>query len=241
MAFSIDPPADGPTNMARDIELLRKAEEGQPGARIYSWDELWVTLGRFQTPEEALKRPVPYVIRPTGGSAVLHGHDLTVAIAIPHAGARRSVRAIYRTLVSPVVEALRQCGLNARLAEDTAHAGTGTRSADCFAFASTNDVVDELTGAKVCGCALRVTNRAALLQASIPYREPIMATERILHGGVALPITPWRYEGFAQALNGSLGRVDSAALEAARPFLDPAEGKLSEAEFGRASSTNPQF
>ena len=193
--------------MGRDLELLRLAEQGSPGARVYSWDGLWVTLGRFQNPDEALVKPVPYVVRPTGGRAVLHGHDVTVAVAIAHdlrQGSDRSVRDVYRTLVRPLAEALRACSLFARLGEETPHSNTGTLSADCFAFSSPNDVVDELTGSKVCGCALRISARAALLQASIPFREPSVPVEDVIAGGKTLPLTPWRAEEFAEAFRVAL-------------------------------------
>ena len=71
--------------MARDAELLERAERGESAARVYSWDGAWVSLGRFQRPEKALLRSeeIDWVMRPTGGKAVLHGHDVTVGIALP--------------------------------------------------------------------------------------------------------------------------------------------------------------
>ncbi len=207
MTFTVDPPADGHVNMARDVELLRLAEGGQAGARVYTWSEIWVTLGRFQTAEEALLQDVPSIVRPTGGRAVLHGHDMTVGIAIPHnlrGGASRSVREVYRTLVRPLALALRQCGLTAHLAEETKHANKGLVSADCFAFSSPNDVVDDVTGSKVCGCALRVTDRAALLQASIPYRESLLPIQEVIQGAVPIDLTPWRHDLLAESLRFAL-------------------------------------
>ncbi|MBX7135916.1 MAG: hypothetical protein K1X67_24875 [Fimbriimonadaceae bacterium] len=55
----------------------------------------------------------------------------------------------------------------------------GKRSADCFAHVAANDVVDERTGVKVCGCALRMTDRAVLLQASIPIGPPMIDPARV--------------------------------------------------------------
>lgn len=71
--------------MNRDATLLADAEVGTLGARVYSWDGPWVSLGRSQSPERDLlpTNPVPHVIRPTGGQAVLHGHDITIGLAIP--------------------------------------------------------------------------------------------------------------------------------------------------------------
>src|SRR5687768_7523544 len=83
-----DPAADGITNMQVDIDLFHAAERGEFSLRFYSWDGPWVTLGRFQDPARDLLDPslVPWVVRPTGGKAVLHGHDLTVTLACSHEG-----------------------------------------------------------------------------------------------------------------------------------------------------------
>lgn len=199
VTFSIDPVADGPTNMDRDRDLLVFAEQGQVGARLYGWKSSWITLGRFQKPEETLVGDTPWVVRPTGGLAVLHGHDLTVAIAIPHdlrSDRGRSVRSVYRQLVKPLVEALRECGLDAELCEDTRLGGPKAPGADCFAFSSPNDVVDRSTGQKVCGCAVRITDRAALLQASIPFQTPLVPASRLIVGGVDTPVAEWRHDSF---------------------------------------------
>lgn len=114
---------------------------------------------------------------------MLHGHDLTVATACPldRLGASsRRVRAAYRAVVAPIVEGLRAAGIPAALGEDTPFGRrTGPKSADCFAHVSANDVVDARTGLKVCGCALRLTEQAVLLQASIPLGPPLVDPRRI--------------------------------------------------------------
>lgn len=167
---------DGPENMARDARLLECQE---PVARVYEWGRPWVSLGRSQVPEMSLRLgcPVPYVMRPTGGKAVLHGHDLTVGMAVPLAIlglGERDVKAVYRAVVPCLVSALNQVGIPAVLAEETPFVRGAGKVADCFAHVSANDVVNPATGQKVCGCALRVTNHAVLVQASIPVRPPIV-------------------------------------------------------------------
>src|SRR5690242_12058496 len=99
--------------MGRDIELLELAEKGQLGCRVYSWDGVWVSLGRFQRPEEALIDPesTKWVTRPTGGRAVLHGHDVTVGLAVPLSilglQGTRSLKAVYRAVTEPLIGAMR--------------------------------------------------------------------------------------------------------------------------------------
>ncbi|MGE3128183.1 MAG: hypothetical protein AB7N10_11860 [Fimbriimonadaceae bacterium] len=185
MSVRLDGPADGRTNMARDASLLSECGDGW-SVRVYGWDGPWVTLGRFQRSEDALLpgAPVQWVSRPTGGKAVLHGHDITVGIA---AGFRslglddgtRQLRAVYRAVVRPLVEALTAAGLPAALAEDCkAERGT-VRVADCFAVTSPNDVVSPVTGLKVCGCALRLYGSAVLLQASVPVGPPLVPPSQV--------------------------------------------------------------
>lgn len=173
-----EPSLDGHTNMALDRENLERAEERGIYARVYTWDGPWVSLGRFQIPERTLRTPINHVIRPTGGKAVLHGHDVTVSIAanLDALGVEgsRKVATVYRAVVGPLVEALNVSGMPSVLAERTGHVRNAGHTADCFAHVSPNDVVDPQTGEKVCGCALRLTERAVLLQASIPLGAPLV-------------------------------------------------------------------
>ena len=187
MRITIEPFKDGATNMMRDAELLTAAEFGESAARVYSWDGAWVSLGRFQNPAKALLDPeaVGWVMRPTGGKAVLHGHDVTVGMAfdlrdigVSESEARR-VSTVYRRAVAPLVEALTNSGLPAVLAEGTEHVRNAGHTADCFAHVSPNDIVDPVLGTKVCGCALRVTQDAVLLQASIPVDEPLIDPAKV--------------------------------------------------------------
>lgn len=194
--------------MSRDLALL---DEGQPTCRLYEWSGFWVTLGRFQQASRDLLDPSghPWVGRPTGGKAVLHGNDWTVALAVPlnHLATPewpmeklgRSVRQVYRRLVAPLIAALRDCGLPAVLAEDSAFVG-GPRVADCFAHVSANDIVDSRTGAKLCGCALKLSPDNVLLQASIPKGPPLVPAREVLQGGEDLETLAWDFEKFPVSL-----------------------------------------
>lgn len=198
--------------MSRDVSLFEAAERGEAGCRIYSWDGAWVSLGRFQRPSEALIDPenTRWVMRPTGGKAVLHGHDLTVGLAVPLAALEedgRSVKGVYMKIIRPIVGAMRECGLPAALAADTAFANRGKRVADCFAHVSPNDVVDERTGLKLCGCALRLSQTAVLVQASIPAGTPLVDPANIFREPAGLPALAWETEGFTGAIAGSLANL----------------------------------
>lgn len=209
MDVALELKLDGPANMSRDAELLALAEQGSPGARVYTWEDAWVTLGMFQNPVTDLLpgAPVRWVMRPTGGRAVLHGHDVTVGLAVPldaMNATSRSVRVVYRALVAPLIAALRACGTPAELGENTRFVGNTPRSADCFAHVSANDIVDERNGIKVCGCALRLTDRAALVQASIPAARPLVDPRSVYRESAPVAWIQLEADTYREALQASL-------------------------------------
>ncbi|MCA9019082.1 MAG: hypothetical protein KDA74_03000 [Planctomycetaceae bacterium] len=210
---------DGHINMSRDEALLSEVSRGGFSARVYGWDEPWVTLGRFQTPERALLAgaPIKSIIRPTGGKAVLHGHDVTLGLAasLESLGVQeRKISAVYRAIIGPIISALQDCGLNCDLAENTRFVASAGKTADCFAHIAPNDVVDVNTGAKVCGCALRVVRDAVLVQASIPAGKPLV-DPALVFSSPALGVGYWRGDRtqFAEALARHLSQIQ---IESAR-------------------------
>jgi lipoyl(octanoyl) transferase len=214
--FRLDPPAGGPENMAEDQRLLALAEDGISSLRLYSWSDPWVTLGQFQTPDRALgpQCPVPWVMRPTGGRGVLHGHDLTLAAGISlgllgfGTEDSRSAIQIYRAVIQPIAAALRACGVPAVLGEEAGHLQQGAGPDDCFAHIAPNDVVNVHSGAKVMGCSLRLTLESVLIQASIPCGPPLVDPSLVFkEPGVPSwtpEVTP---ESLLEALNDEFGRT----------------------------------
>jgi lipoate-protein ligase A len=176
--------SNGIEAMSFDAVMLRDAEQGQCSWRTYTWDSIWVTLGYRQHPETALVRPdlTAYAMRPTGGLAVIHGHDLTFSFAMPLAAITadgRRLREVYQVLTAPLVTALGEAGVPVSRGKAEAK----DRSEDCFSSAGEYDLVTE-SGSKVCGCAMRVTRTAALLQASLPLRPPAVDPRETIVGGV---------------------------------------------------------
>lgn len=198
---------DGFEAMARDVVLLDAAvRNGQTTCRIYRWNGPWVTLGNQQTAERDLLPGclIPSVKRPTGGWAVLHGHDLTIGLAAP-IGERRSVRDIYRWVVDPVIQSLRACGVDAVLGEEVARTPSkGAHLVDCFAQVSANDIVDAAEGLKVCGCALRVTRHAVLLQCSVPVTQPLVDPSTVFANPAQYASARWDSDGLPTALKNAL-------------------------------------
>jgi lipoate-protein ligase A len=198
-ALRIEGPGDGERHMALDSAMLDDATEGTCQARIYRWDGPWVSLGRFQRPEQALdldacaRLGVRWVRRPTGGRGVLHGNDVTVSIACPLAelGVREgSVKEAYRALAPVIVEGLRGAGFRAALGEEAPPIGRSPRANDCFLWTSANDVADAASGSKLAGTALRLVRGAVLLQASIPVGPHLVPPEAVYSDGVGAPAPP---------------------------------------------------
>ncbi len=243
---------DGPFNMAQDAALLERAERGALGWRVYGWDGPWVSLGHYQSPDRDLLDPasIPWVMRPTGGKAVLHGHDVTVGLAAPlrelatwgnlgrEADLNRSLRTVYRLAIRPILEAMRACGVPAVLGEEVKPSGKidktmrergiegienahplpppplspssrhgEGRSADCFAAVSPNDVVDARSGFKVCGCALKLSQSAVLVQASLPAGDPLIDPRRVFARPAPMSAPRWDPERFPQAFEAAMQRV----------------------------------
>jgi lipoate-protein ligase A len=193
--------------MAADLAALEAAGDEVTACRVYQWNEPWVTLGRFQRPErDVVSGFSNWIKRPTGGKAVLHGHDLTVGLAMPLFTDRRSVRGAYQQAVSPLVGALRACGLEAELATVGDASGARERTADCFAASSGCDVV-AADGNKVCGCALLIRGNLVLLQASVPYKAPLVAPGLAITGASERRLKLWRHEDFASALESTLSQA----------------------------------
>ena len=109
--------------MESDTALLAQVADGaRPGLRLYRWGTPALSLGRFQSDDEvdhdACRRlGVEVVRRPTGGKALLHGADLTYAVAIPRPeGADGSVDAVYCRLAGALIAGLARLGVDAAIA-----------------------------------------------------------------------------------------------------------------------------
>ncbi|MBK1835576.1 lipoyl protein ligase domain-containing protein [Roseibacillus ishigakijimensis] len=166
MPLIIDPAADGPTNMARDQELLARLGR-EPVLRIYQWAGDWASYGYFQTEEMAsahfANANLQFVRRPTGGGLVDHRRDLTYTLLLPrsHPLACCSRAESYREIHHLVQKALAACGYPSELlAEEQGD------SPACFVHPVPGDIVD-VEGKKLAGAAQRRTRHGLLHQGSI--------------------------------------------------------------------------
>lgn len=168
---------------------------GSGSFRVYGWEKVAVSLGVSQRAENVVRPGMEHVVdvvhRPTGGRAVLHGHDITVGccvgfdrLGLPRGS--RSLRLAYRQVIEPIISALNHVGVPAALGERSRFAQqSALGGVDCFAHVAGNDVVSLETGQKVCGCALRMGEKSILLQASIPVARPELDPRDVLIDGVA--------------------------------------------------------
>lgn len=161
-----DPPADGPTNMAADEMLADGLPPGGIAMRFYGWSEPTLSLGAFQQFDDRAESPMlaslPVVRRPSGGGAILHGADVTYAIAVcrSHAWGAKAQR-LYDAVHGVAVELLGRMSLDARLVAGDEPAAAVGEPYLCFDRRSPGDVV--VGEHKVLGSAQR-RHRAAVVQ-----------------------------------------------------------------------------
>lgn len=181
-------------NMQRDAEMLCQFRNGHiPSTlRLYQWNKPAITYGYGQRLPERLSQAcailgIPLYKRPTGGKAVLHGHDLTVSFVFNPApkdeNARRisrSPRIAYEQVVPLFIEAFRWVGVPAMRGDAPPPTPADIDDGgDCFATSAITDIVHAETGVKLIGCALRSQEGGTLLQASIPVQMPHVPVEQL--------------------------------------------------------------
>ena len=201
-----DDASDGAVNMATDEALALEAERSRRVlVRCYGWTQTTVSLGGFQPVADARVVPglaaLPVVRRPSGGGAIIHGSDLTYAIAVPKEHPwGRSAQSLYDAVHGAAVEELRAHGVAARL--HAAADGPGDAIAPepylCFDRRSPGDVVvarvarppdtaPELAhgAAKVLGSAQRRLAGVILQHGSLLWRSNTRVDTSCSHPGLA--------------------------------------------------------
>jgi lipoate-protein ligase A len=83
------PARGGSWNMALDEALMESGRRGRITLRVYGWTPPCLSLGRNQIArgrydsDEAARRGIDIVRRPTGGRAVLHDREITYSVTGP--------------------------------------------------------------------------------------------------------------------------------------------------------------
>jgi lipoate-protein ligase A len=225
-----DAASSGPWNMGVDEALLATAAAGgPPSLRLYAWDGPWLSLGYAQrlgkAREESCRRAgVGIVRRTTGGRAVLHGADLSYAVAAPEALLPQSLEASYACIALGLQRALGAIGVAVEGASRPARGGAAV-GFDCFA----EPVQHELCagGLKLVGSAQRRAHGAVLQHGSIRLGpDPAMAASAVgVEAAAATSLLELGCAASPDALREALSNALSAVLEAelVGGTLSPAE------------------
>jgi len=178
--------ADGAENMAADELLAAEAARlGRPLVRFYGWTCPTVSLGGFQAIGEARSidaiSGAALVRRPSGGGAIVHGTDLTYALAVPRDHPlSRGALPLYEAVHRGLADVLADRGLEARLHADGGLARHAGRAAAepffCFSRRAVGDVVATPPGRpasdddpKILGSAQRRLPTAILQHGSLLF------------------------------------------------------------------------
>lgn len=171
----LDPPLDGPANMARDEALLHRVGAGDspPTLRFYRWDRPTISLGYFQAYDDYLVLPPPagtldVVRRQTGGGAILHDLELTYALVVPSdhsliAGASPNI--LYHRVHRAFAAVLRAEGVPVEAGPEDPSTSSHRGPFFCFERHSAYDLL--AAGRKIMGSAQRRTTGAVLQHGSL--------------------------------------------------------------------------
>jgi lipoate-protein ligase A len=156
--------------MGVDEALLASAlRGGPPTLRFYTWEGAWLSLGYGQRSVAAQSAAcarvgVGVVRRSTGGRAVLHGGDLTYALAAPASLLPADLRACYGLVAEALLAGLRALGAEAERVPAEG-LDPGREAFDCFARAAPDELCAQ--GRKLVGSAQRRTRDGILQHGSI--------------------------------------------------------------------------
>lgn len=157
------------------LYLRFQSEPAAPILRLYAWEVPSITIGRFQNYERAKLdmrrdrwREAPMVRRITGGRAVAHDEDLTLAVICSFDDLPQKSAAIHKTyalLKQPIVAALGDVGYAIHNAQSK-HIEIPSVGANCFDWLGAADIAD-ITGRKLAGGAIHRGANVILFQCSI--------------------------------------------------------------------------
>ncbi len=166
----------GAWNMALDTVLLRAVEKdlSPPTLRLYGWDPYCVSLGYFQNPETELDpeelhaRRWDFVLRPTGGRAVLHAGEITYSLIARKDKAPwcASLALSHERISRAWSFALTDFALNVENRQAGERFRAGRAAPPCFASTSRAELSH--AGRKAVGSAQRRTRNAFVQHGSIP-------------------------------------------------------------------------
>lgn len=169
---------DAHINMALDESLLNWHSQGLilPTLRFYGWKEPSLSVGHFQKVEKTIyfpgleKHGCQYVRRLTGGSAVLHDHELTYSIVVSeeHPEIPQTIQEAYYVLSQGVLQGYKNLSIEAKYFIPKQKS---KRTAVCFERPTFYELV--VDGKKISGHAQTRKKGVLLQHGSIPIQMDI--------------------------------------------------------------------
>ena len=171
-------------NMAIDEAILLSQESSpQPTLRFYDWSQPAFSFGYFQRiaqevdVEACAARSIELVRRMTGGGTVVHGWDVTYAIAVPHNGILpKSISGSYDAISGCLINGFQKIGVpNPQIESLMQDASQDRRSRTdlaniCLTNPAKYDVM--LDGKKIAGVSQRRNQIGVMYQGYIALDMP---------------------------------------------------------------------
>ena len=236
----LDGDAHGFWNMGVDEALAASAAAGGPATlRLYAWRGAWLSLGYAQraSPERAgacRAAGTGVVRRATGGRAVLHGSDLTYAVAAHESALPDGLGATYELVGDALADAVAGLGIAAERAIPTGAAGAGF---DCFAAPAGDEFC--VDGRKLVGSAQLRAGGAVLQHGSLRLAPdpPEACRAAGLPGSAATSLVEIGCAASAERVRALLVAAFEAALGAS---LRPGQLNRAERDLARNRGASPR-
>lgn len=178
--FIASGPCSASYNMALDEAVAGavRADNARPTLRFYEWDVPSVSLGCFQKirdidTEYCRQGNIPFVRRPTGGRAILHGDEITYSFSVKTNDGLFSGGLLdsYKKISAAFEKAFLKIGLapELKLLKDNRHTVTEDmrKSPLCFQSVSYGEI--SVMSGKIVGSAQKRWPDGLLQQGSIPF------------------------------------------------------------------------
>lgn len=210
-------------DLAFEADMMARAARGEALLLLTSWPGTTVVLGYGQDPADAdlvwcRAHGVPVLRRLSGGTGVIHQHDLGVGLALPAAHRwARDVHRLYGHFLDVLEPALAALGGGDVRRPATTRRASRVRSPVCFE----DQLADTLVrgGRKVVGCA-QTRRRGAVL----------------IHAAILLGLEPALYEAVFRVPEERIAAALGAALDGCEPA---ALGREIAARLGRTLECEP--
>jgi lipoate-protein ligase A len=167
----------GDFNMGVDRALLNSCENGHspPTLRLYGWKTPTLSIGHNQKIDQEINLSrceelgIPVIRRPTGGKAILHGNEITYAIAVPtrHPNFLSGIGDSLKTIGRALICGLEELNVSGSILNegDISSPSENKNSPACFASLNKFEILNG--GRKLVGSAQKRTRKAFIQHGSV--------------------------------------------------------------------------